>query len=124
MGLQGEGGFKRGLKGASEGFQGLEKGLKGVQGEEGSRRVGGGFRRASEGFKGASERFEGGLSKVRKVLEKSFERVAPPDHLRLKPITCASNSAPQPTHLRPPPCLPQCHALNSEFLPPLPSTMP
>ena len=30
MGLQGEEGFKRGLKGASEGFQGLEKGLKGV----------------------------------------------------------------------------------------------
>ena len=53
MGLQGEGGFKRGLKGASEGFHG-------------------GFRRASEGVKGASERFEGGLSKVRKVLEKGF----------------------------------------------------
>ena len=30
MGLQGEGGFKRGLTGASEGFQGLEKGLKGA----------------------------------------------------------------------------------------------
>ena len=37
-----------------------------------SRRLGGGFRRASEGFKGASERFDGGLSKVRKVFEKSF----------------------------------------------------
>ena len=33
MGLQGEGGFKRGLKGASEGFPWLEKGLKGLQGE-------------------------------------------------------------------------------------------
>ena len=30
MGLQGEGGFKRGLKGASEGFQRLEKGLEGA----------------------------------------------------------------------------------------------
>jgi len=30
MGLQGEGGFKRGLKGASEKFQGLGKGLKGA----------------------------------------------------------------------------------------------
>jgi len=30
MGLQGEGGFKRGLKGASQGFQGLGKGLKGA----------------------------------------------------------------------------------------------
>ena len=37
--------------------------------------------------------------------------VAPPDHLRLKLLTCASN-----THLRPPPCLPQCHDLNSKFL--------
>ena len=27
-------------------------------------------------------------------------------------LTCA----PQPTHLRPPPCLPQCHDLNSKFL--------
>ena len=30
MELQGEGGFKRGLKGASGGFQGIEKGLKGA----------------------------------------------------------------------------------------------
>ena len=78
-----------------------------------SRRLGGGFRRASEGFKGASERFERGFEQGSKG---AFERVAPPDHLRLKPITCASNSAPQPTHLRPPPCLPLCHALNYEFL--------
>ena len=53
MGLQGEGGFKRGFK------------VK-----RASRQLGGGFRRASKGFKVASERFEGGLSKVRKVLEK------------------------------------------------------
>ena len=53
-----------------------------------SRRLGGG--RASEGFKGASERFEEGLSNVRKVFEKGSRGVAPPDHLRLKPIICAS----------------------------------
>ena len=57
MGLQGEGGFKRGLKGASEGFQGLEKGLKGLQGEEGFKAAWWGLQK---GFKG----LQGGFGKV------------------------------------------------------------
>ena len=80
---------------------------------------------ASEGFKGASERFEGGLSKVRKVLEKGFKRLEKFLRRLRRLITCASNRslappiltcASQPTHLRPPPCLPQCHDLNSKSL--------
>ena len=84
-----------------------------------SRRLGGGFRRTSEGFKRASERFEGGLSKVRKVLERLLRG------LRCL-ITCASNRS-LGLLTWAPPCLPQCHALNSDFylnFPSLPSTMP
>ena len=57
MGLQGEGGFKRGLKEASEGFQGLEKGLKGLQGEEGFKVAWWGLQK---GFRG----LQGGFGKV------------------------------------------------------------
>ena len=114
------------MKGASEGLQGLEKGFEGgFKVKRVSRQLGGGFRRASKGFKGASERFEGGLSKVRKVLEKGLKRLDKFLRRLRRLITCASNRslappiltcAPQPTHLRPPPCLPQCHDLNSKFL--------
>ena len=57
MGLQGEGGFKRGLKGASEGFRGREKGLKGLQGEEGFKAAWWGLQK---GFRG----LQGGFGKV------------------------------------------------------------
>ena len=114
-------GLQGGLKGASEGLQGLEKGFEGgFKVKRASRQLGGGFRRASEG-----ERFEGGLSKVRKVLEKGLKRLEKFLRRLRRLITCASNRSlappiltctPQPTHLRPPPCLPQCHDLNSKFL--------
>ena len=107
------------MKGASEGLQGLEKGF---EGEEGFKAAWWGLQK---GFKGTSERFEGGLSKVRKVLEKGLKRLEKFLKRLRRLITCASNRslappiltcAPQPTHLRPPPCLPQCHDLNSKFL--------
>ena len=94
-------GLQGGLKGASGASEGLWRGLQGEEGfkaawwglQKGFRGLQGGFRKVWRGFeqgsKGAWERLEAAWE--------VFEKVAPPDHLRLKPITCASN-----THLRPP----------------------